>query len=68
MRILVVGASGAIGARLVPQSIKHEHTATGTDSSPTNAERVRALSAGPVALVQPLQPPALMRRRATGGY
>ena len=30
MRIFVAGASGVIGARLVPQLIDHRHRVTGT--------------------------------------
>jgi nucleoside-diphosphate-sugar epimerase len=50
MRVLVVGASGAIGTRLVPQLIDHGHEVIGTFTSAGNAERVRALGAEPVAL------------------
>jgi nucleoside-diphosphate-sugar epimerase len=50
MRVFVVGASGAIGTRLVPQLIQHGHEVVGTVRSPGNAERVRALGAEPVVL------------------
>jgi len=50
MRAFVVGASGAIGTRLVPQLIEHGHEVVGTARSPGNAERVRALGAEPVVL------------------
>ena len=50
MRIFVVGASGAIGTRLVPQLIGRGHEVIGTSRSPGNAERVRALGAEPIAL------------------
>jgi 2-alkyl-3-oxoalkanoate reductase len=50
MRVLVVGASGAIGTRLVAQLTERGHEVTGTFRSPGNAERVRALGAQPVAL------------------
>jgi nucleoside-diphosphate-sugar epimerase len=50
MRVFVAGASGAIGARLVPQLIERGHEVIGTFKSPGNAERVRALGAEPVAL------------------
>ena len=50
MRVFVVGASGAIGTRLVPQLIQHGHEVVGTVKSPGNAERVRALGARPVVL------------------
>jgi len=50
MRAFVVGASGAIGTRLVPQLIEHGHEVVGTARSPGNAQRVRALGAEPVVL------------------
>ena len=50
MRVFVVGASGAIGSRLVPQLIGAGHEVIGTHISPTSGERVRALGARPVAL------------------
>jgi nucleoside-diphosphate-sugar epimerase len=50
MRVLVVGASGAIGARLVPQLVEHGHEVTGTCRSPGKAGRLRGLGAEPVAL------------------
>src|ERR687887_115513 len=45
MRVFVVGASGAIGTRLVPQLIDRGHDVIGTFRSPEHAERVRALGA-----------------------
>ena len=50
MRVFVVGASGAIGTRLVPQLIERGHEVIGTSRSPRNAERVRALGAQPIVL------------------
>ena len=50
MRVLVAGASGAIGTRLVPQLIEHGHEVIGTFRSPGHAERVRTLGARPVEL------------------
>jgi 2-alkyl-3-oxoalkanoate reductase len=50
MRVMVVGASGAIGTRLVPQLTKKGHEVIGTCRSQGNAERVRALGAQPVVL------------------
>src|SRR5215211_2831199 len=50
MRVFVVGASGAIGTRLVPQLIDRGHEVIGTSRSPENAERVRALGAEPIVL------------------
>jgi nucleoside-diphosphate-sugar epimerase len=50
MRVLIVGASGAVGARLVPQLIARGHAVIGTCRSHGNAERVRTLGAEPIAL------------------
>jgi 2-alkyl-3-oxoalkanoate reductase len=50
MRVFVAGASGAIGARLVPQLIDRGHEVIGTSRSPRNVERVRALGAEPIML------------------
>ena len=50
MRVLVIGASGAIGTRLVPQLIDREHEVIGTSRSPRNADRVRAIGARPIVL------------------
>src|SRR3954454_20493440 len=50
MKVFVVGASGAIGSRLVPQLIEAGHEVIGTHRSPGSGERVRALGAKPVAL------------------
>jgi nucleoside-diphosphate-sugar epimerase len=50
MRVFVAGASGAIGARLVPQLIDRGHEVIGTCRSPDNAERIRALGVEPVVL------------------
>ncbi len=49
MRVLVVGASGAIGTRLVPQLIDRGHEVVGTFRS-AGAEQVRALGAEPITL------------------
>jgi nucleoside-diphosphate-sugar epimerase len=50
MRVLVVGASGAIGTRPVPQLVARGHAVTGTHRSPDHADRIRALGAEPVQL------------------
>jgi nucleoside-diphosphate-sugar epimerase len=50
MRVLVTGASGAIGTRLVPQLIDRGHEVIGTSTSAESAERVRRLGAKPVKL------------------
>jgi hypothetical protein len=50
MRVFVAGATGAIGARLVPQLVDRGHEVVGSSRSPENAARLRALGAEPVAL------------------
>ena len=50
MRVLVIGATGAIGSRLVPLLSVQGHRVIGTTRSPQNAERLRALGAEPVVL------------------
>ena len=50
MRILLIGASGAIGTRLVPQLRQQGHEVTGSSRSPGKAGRLRALGAEPVVL------------------
>jgi 2-alkyl-3-oxoalkanoate reductase len=50
MRVLVVGASGAIGTRLVPQLRQRGHQVIGSSRSPGQAGRLRALGAEPVML------------------
>ena len=53
MRIFVVGAEGAVGARLATRLTGHGHQVTGTRRSPGNAGRIRGLGAGPAAPGQP---------------
>ena len=50
MRVLVAGASGAIGTRLVPRLLERGHEVIGTFKSPASAERVAALGAEPLVL------------------
>jgi 2-alkyl-3-oxoalkanoate reductase len=50
MRVFVVGASGAIGRRLVPQLIERGHKVIGSARSPDKAERLRGLGAESVVL------------------
>src|SRR5215470_362309 len=51
MRVMVVGASGAIGSRLVPQLTSRGHVVIGTfRSSPEKEQRVTALGAEAIAL------------------
>jgi nucleoside-diphosphate-sugar epimerase len=58
MRVLVAGASGAIGTRLVPQLVDRGHEVIGTCRSPDRAERLHALGAEPIVL-DLLDPPAV---------
>ncbi|HEU4450477.1 MAG TPA: NAD(P)-dependent oxidoreductase [Gaiellaceae bacterium] len=50
MRVFVAGATGAIGARLVPQLVRHGHEVVASSRSPEKADRLRAQSAEPVVL------------------
>jgi 2-alkyl-3-oxoalkanoate reductase len=50
MRVFVVGAGGAIGARLVPQLVARGHEVVATSRSEEKAGRLRALGAEHVAL------------------
>ena len=50
MKVLVLGASGAIGTRLVPQLLDAGHDVVGSYRSPPSAERVRALGGEPIEL------------------
>jgi 2-alkyl-3-oxoalkanoate reductase len=50
MRVLVIGASGAIGTRLVPQLIERGHEVIGTSRSPRNGEHIRTLGAKAIVL------------------
>jgi 2-alkyl-3-oxoalkanoate reductase len=50
MRVFVAGATGAIGARLVPQLVERGHEVFGTSRSPERADRLRAQGAEPVVL------------------
>jgi nucleoside-diphosphate-sugar epimerase len=50
MRVLVVGASGVIGRRLVPQLAERGHQVTGTSRSPLKAAQLRSLGAEPAVL------------------
>src|SRR4051794_31977718 len=60
MRVLVAGASGALGSRLVPQLIDASHEVIGNHTSPASGERVDALGAKPLAL-DLLEPGAVRR-------
>src|SRR5438067_1486235 len=50
MRVLVAGASGVLGSRLVPQLIDAGREVIGTHHSPGGAERLRTIGATPVML------------------
>jgi nucleoside-diphosphate-sugar epimerase len=50
MRVLLIGASGAIGTRLVPRLRQRGHEVTGSSRSPGKAGRLRALGAEPIVL------------------
>lgn len=50
MRVLVIGAGGAIGSRLLPELREAGHEVVGTSRSEANAERLRALGAEPMVL------------------
>ncbi|WBB63720.1 NAD(P)-dependent oxidoreductase [Streptomyces sp. WMMC500] len=50
MKILVTGATGAIGSRLIPLLTAAGHTVTGTTTSEEKTEQLRAAGAEPVVL------------------
>src|SRR6202000_1451021 len=50
MRVLLVGASGAIGRRLISQLAEHGHQVTGTSRSAAKAGQLRSLGAEPAVL------------------
>ena len=50
MRVLVVGGSGAIGRRLVPQLASRGHDVTASSRSAAKAGQLRALGAEPIVL------------------
>jgi nucleoside-diphosphate-sugar epimerase len=50
MRILVAGASGAIGSTLVPRLVERGHEVYGTSRTPEKEELIRARGAEPVVL------------------
>ena len=50
MRVLVVGASGAVGTRLVPQLVERGHEVIGTFRSPGRGKSLEALGAKAVQL------------------
>ena len=50
MKILVAGATGSVGSRLVPQLVERGHEVVGTSRSASSADRLRALGATPMVL------------------
>ena len=50
MRVFVAGATGALGARLVPQLVERGHEVIGTSRSPERAQRLETQGAEPVVL------------------
>ena len=50
MRVLVIGASGAIGIRIVSQLREREYQVTGSCHSPQKTTQVRAAGADPIVL------------------
>jgi nucleoside-diphosphate-sugar epimerase len=64
MRVLVVGASGAIGSRLVPQLNERGHVVVGSSTSLEKAERIRALGGEPIVL--DLLDPGAVRKAVLG--
>jgi nucleoside-diphosphate-sugar epimerase len=50
MRILLAGASGAIGRTLIPMLVAGQHEVFGAFRNPANADKVQALGATPVVL------------------
>ena len=50
MKVLVAGASGVVGAELVPQLVERGHEVVATTRTPGKLEKLRALGAEPVLL------------------
>jgi 2-alkyl-3-oxoalkanoate reductase len=50
MRVFVAGATGAVGARLVPMLVERGHEVIGTSRSSEKGDRLRAQGAEPVVL------------------
>ncbi len=63
MRVLVAGASGAIGSRLVPQLVERGHEVVGSSRSPEKSNHLASLGAEAIAL--DLLDPAAVRKAVT---
>ena len=50
MRVLVAGATGAVGRRVVPELVARGHHVVGTSRTPENAAGLRSLGATPAVL------------------
>jgi 2-alkyl-3-oxoalkanoate reductase len=50
MRVLIIGASGAVGSRLTRQLCEQEHEVTGTCRSASKEGRIRSAGATPLVL------------------
>ena len=61
MKVLVAGATGALGRQLVPRLVAGGHEVVGTTRDPSKREAVRALGATPVVM-DALDPDAVARR------
>ena len=66
MRVFVAGASGAIGAQLVPQLVARGQDVVGMTRSPSKRDAVRALGAEP-AVADALDREAVTRALADAG-
>ena len=60
MRILVAGATGALGTQLIPRLVANGHEVVGTTRTPSKREALRALGARP-AVADALDPDAVAR-------
>jgi nucleoside-diphosphate-sugar epimerase len=60
MKVLVAGATGAIGRQLVPRLVAHGHEVTGMTRSESKAGGIRAMGATPV-VADALDPDAVAR-------
>jgi len=60
MKVFVAGATGALGARLVPQLVANGHDVVGMTRSPEKQDLVRSLGARP-AVADALDPDAVAR-------